>query len=169
MFKGSPEHTLAVQMPKNKRANSEILSGKNCQKIVKLLKLSSYGENKVNSPKDLFSLLIFYSTFTCLPKQGNTICFTSSLNIVGEKNFACMACREPVKDFQIYNVADLDRGSCDPPVSIRSGSNPPPTQAFPTAPNTIRPEIDSSAPTVLRLDNVPWVRASLTIRAMDTS
>ncbi|KZV76674.1 hypothetical protein PENSPDRAFT_680023 [Peniophora sp. CONT] len=75
-------------------------------------------------------------------------CFTSALNIVGEKNMECAVCRCAVDNFQMKSA----------PVSTAAPSQPRPQQQPTYARPSPAPRTNSgkAGSTVLRIDNVPW-------------
>ncbi|KAF9520274.1 hypothetical protein BS47DRAFT_748955 [Hydnum rufescens UP504] len=81
-------------------------------------------------------------------------CFTASLNIVGEKEFSCVLCSEPVLDFRFLSskspaVGDIGSANGSPEIS-----GPP----LPSHTTFLDPVLQSSSSelSVLRLDDVPW-------------
>ncbi|KAI0037140.1 hypothetical protein K488DRAFT_81365 [Vararia minispora EC-137] len=71
-------------------------------------------------------------------------CFTSSLNIVGEKNMECAVCRQAVKDFEMRTA----------PASETKALEQAQTQQQPVRRQARMS--DGGSGTVLRIDNVPW-------------
>lgn len=89
-------------------------------------------------------------------------CFTSSLNIVGEKPFSCPTCSERIQDFRFTSSAAkhvperVKQSTFVPPVAVES--------TWDTA--SLHDSFEEVAPdqlAVLRLDDVPWVSVHLTL------
>lgn len=94
-------------------------------------------------------------------------CFTSSLNIVGEKRFACPECGEPIQDFKFLPSSKKSL----PPASRRASTT---SSGVPATPHSAKPsrtffndstnamdnvdnaQFNVSELAVLRLDDVPW-------------
>lgn len=83
-------------------------------------------------------------------------CLTSSLNIVGEKQFACMRCRVPVKDFSFVSASDLGLYWSTLSAKQSKSSNISTTKHM-TQSDTSKPSPSDELLSVIRLDDVPWV------------
>ena len=101
-------------------------------------------------------------------------CLTGCLNAAGEKGMACMACKMPISTFQLTSVVVSASGSVLPvPQTLAASVAAAAQEASLSAPlfePTVLPApqvqpvnslgaSDSEAACVLRIDNVPWVRA----------
>jgi hypothetical protein len=97
-------------------------------------------------------------------------CFTSSLNIVGEKTMECAVCREAVESFDMRATSLPST-----PSTNSAGSGVSNERLFDSIYGRRQARSSSSSSlsgmpavssTVLRIDNVPWVRSSFCYYAL---
>jgi hypothetical protein len=86
-------------------------------------------------------------------------CFTSSLNIVGEKNMECAVCRMAVESFEMRAASVVDGAGkgFEAPQQVQQQPRRQQVRVMSGAGSV--GGIGTGTGTVLRIDNVPWVRA----------
>ncbi|EJD54737.1 hypothetical protein AURDEDRAFT_156516 [Auricularia subglabra TFB-10046 SS5] len=83
-------------------------------------------------------------------------CMTNSLNIVGEKTFACMACESPVQNFYLLSSSAVKSSAYTPSAPAPPPPHPPAPRPLSCAFSALLLPQTPAACTVLRIDNCPW-------------